>query len=99
MTCSINGVARARRAPARRMVRGRWCGFEAQPVHDRRGGRAGPPACVWESDRPEHRYSGRTLAVVGDEAWFRGGFGGTIYALGGRTCQGWGIDLCNTVWC
>lgn len=60
---------------------------------------AGPPACVWEGADGHHPFSGRTLAVVGDEAWVKAGFGGVVYALSGRTCQGWGIDLCNTVWC
>ena len=61
---------------------------------------SGPPACVWEAPGLRHKVGGgRTLAAVGDEAWLKGGFGGKVYAVAGRTCQGFDIDLCGGVWC
>jgi len=61
---------------------------------------SGPPACVWEAPSLAHKVGGgRTLAEVGNEAWLKGGFGGVVYAVAGRTCEGFDIDLCDTVWC
>ena len=61
---------------------------------------SGLPACVWEAPSLAHKVGGgRTLAEVGDHGWLKGGFGGNIYAVAGRTCEGFDIDLCDTVWC
>ena len=59
---------------------------------------SGAPSCVWEAPDRSTRYGGgRNLAQVGDEAWFKAGFGGHIYAVAGLSCEGFGIDVCTGI--
>ena len=58
----------------------------------------GPPACVWEGPAPARKVGGgRTLAEAGDEAWFKAGWGGVVYAVSGRACPGYDIAVCSGI--
>ena len=60
--------------------------------------KSGPPACVWEAPSLRHKVGGgRTLAQFGDEGWMKAGFGGVIYGVAGRTCEGFDIQLCTGI--
>ena len=59
---------------------------------------SGDPACVWEAPNLNQKVGGgRNLAQVGDEAWFKAGWGGIVYMTAGRSCEQLDIDVCTGI--
>ena len=59
---------------------------------------SGPQGCVFEAARPDQTVGGgRDLAGVTDHAWLKAGFGGSIIAVSGKSCEGFGIAPCGGI--